>query len=52
MTGDHIPDELLAEYSQGTLAEADVAKLEEHLLVCEECRLRLTEFDNAWGLNG
>ncbi len=52
MTSDHVTDERLAEYSKGLLAEPQLGDLEEHLLVCEKCRARLTEFDNQWGLNG
>ena len=49
---DHVPDERLAEYSKGLLEEPRLGEVEEHLLVCERCRVRLTEFDNEWGLNG
>lgn len=49
---DHIPDEWLAEYSRGIMEEPRLEEVEEHLLICERCRLRLTEFDNEWGLNG
>ena len=49
---DHVQDERLAEYSKGLLLEPELGEVEEHLLVCERCRERLTEFDNEWGLNG
>jgi anti-sigma factor ChrR (cupin superfamily) len=49
---DHIPDERLAKYSKGLLEEPQLSEAEEHLLICERCRVRLTEFDNKWGLNG
>jgi len=52
MISEHIPDELLAAYSRGSLEGPKLEELEEHLLVCEQCRDRLTEFDSAWGLNG
>jgi len=52
MISEHIPDELLAEYSRGTLPDAALDEVEEHLLICEQCRNRLTELDSAWGLNG
>ena len=52
MTNDHVPDERLAEYSKGRLDEPQLGDVEEHLLICERCRMRLTEFDNEWGLNG
>ena len=52
MKADHVPDEWLAEYSKGRLEEPRLGQVEEHLLVCERCRQRLTQFDDAWGLNG
>ena len=52
MINEHVPDERLAQYSKGLLDEPQLGDVEEHLLICERCRLRLTEFDNEWGLNG
>jgi hypothetical protein len=52
MANDHVPTEWLAEYSKGILQEPRLGQVEEHLLVCEDCRQRLNEFDNRWGLNG
>ena len=52
MRGDHIPDEWLDAYSKGQIEEPHLGEVEEHLLVCESCRARLTEFDDVWGLNG
>jgi hypothetical protein len=52
MISEHIPDELLAEYSRGTLEGPKLDELEDHILICEQCRDRLTGLDNAWGLNG
>jgi len=49
---DHVKDDRLAAYSKGLLVEPQLGEVEEHLLVCERCRLRLTDFDNEWGLNG
>ncbi len=49
---EHVPDEWLADYSKGLLEEPRLGEVEEHLLICEECRLRLTKLDNEWGLNG
>jgi anti-sigma factor RsiW len=49
---EHVPDQRLAEYSKGRLAEPQLGEVEEHLLICERCQVRLTEFDNEWGLNG
>jgi anti-sigma factor RsiW len=52
MITEHIPDDQLANYSKGMLDESRLGEVEEHLLICERCRVRLTEFDNEWGLNG
>jgi hypothetical protein len=37
----HFPDETLERYSMGKLSPSDCAPLEEHLLVCPACQLRL-----------
>src|SRR5437764_7056481 len=34
----HPSDDLLEEYSFGRLDEHDIARLEEHLMLCEKCR--------------
>jgi anti-sigma factor RsiW len=52
MMTEHLPDERLAEYSSGQLDEPQLGEVEEHLLICERCRVRLTEYDHMWGLNG
>ncbi len=52
LSTEHIPDDQLANYSKGLLEEPHLGQAEEHLLICERCRMRLTEFDNEWGLNG
>ncbi len=44
-TGKHADDDLLESFSLKTLAEEDAAPLEEHLLVCDMCRQRLSETD-------
>jgi len=49
---DHVPDQHLAQYSEGLLEEPRLGEVEEHLLICEKCRAKLTEFDNERGLNG
>ena len=49
---EHISDEQLAQYSEGRLVEPQLGEVEEHLLICEQCCARLTEFDDTWGLNG
>jgi hypothetical protein len=41
----HAPDDVLEQYSLGTLPEEEAELLEEHLLICEECRGRLEETD-------
>jgi anti-sigma factor RsiW len=48
----HVPDDWLDQYSRGTLDAARLAQVEEHLLICEQCRERLTKLDDTWGLNG
>ena len=52
MTSDHVKDERLAKYSKGLLVEPELGDVEEHLLICDQCRARLTQFDDEWGLNG
>ena len=37
----HISDNDLERYALGSLPEAELAPLEEHLLICSECRDRL-----------
>jgi hypothetical protein len=41
----HASDELLEQYSLGTLPEPQAEPLEEHLLVCEQCQDRLNQTD-------
>jgi len=41
----HVTDELLELYSLDRLSGADLERIEEHLLVCPECRERLKETD-------
>ena len=43
---DHPTDALLEQYAIGKLDEPDLGFVEEHLLVCEQCRDRLTEQDD------
>ncbi len=43
--GTHADNEALERYSMGMLPEPDLARLEEHLLVCPECQGRLEETD-------
>jgi anti-sigma factor RsiW len=52
LIADHVPDDRLENYSRGLLQEPQLGEVEEHLLICERCRMRLTEFDAEWGLNG
>ncbi|MGE5645311.1 MAG: hypothetical protein ACM336_05915 [Acidobacteriota bacterium] len=42
---DHIEDDLLERYSLELLRGADMAYVEEHLLICLDCRSRLETFD-------
>lgn len=42
----HFEDDSLEAYSLGCLACPETAPLEEHLLVCTECRDRLTGWDD------
>jgi hypothetical protein len=41
----HLDDDELEQYSMGDLPESEADAFEEHLLVCEPCRLRLDETD-------
>lgn len=45
----HISEDDLERYALGCLPEAQEAPLEEHLLVCEECRDRLARWDEYVG---
>ena len=38
MNSDHIDAETLERYALGHLAEAELGRVEEHLLLCQECR--------------
>ena len=49
---EHVPDNRLREYSKGLLQEPRLGEVEEHLLICERCRVRLTKFDQEWNLDG
>ena len=41
----HVDDEELERYSMGAMPEAAIAPMEEHLLICEPCQLRLAQTD-------
>ena len=41
----HSTDEVLEQYSLVWLSEEETARLEEHLLICADCRQRLEEID-------
>jgi hypothetical protein len=43
---DHLIEEDLEQYCLGSLVEVGCARLEEHVLLCETCRDRLTETEN------
>lgn len=42
---DHADEELLERYSLGALEETDLARVEDHLFLCETCRESLEEAD-------
>jgi hypothetical protein len=41
----HIDEEEIERYSMGAMPEGAIAPLEEHLLICEPCQLRLAQTD-------
>ena len=41
----HITEDILEAYSLGQMSEAEVAPVEEHLLMCPECQDRLQATD-------
>jgi hypothetical protein len=43
----HAAEELLEQYSAGSLPDREVARLEEHLLICDACQERLA-FIDTW----
>ena len=45
MAEGHTSEEMLEEYSRGTLPDAEAAVVEEHLLICPRCQARLAEVD-------
>lgn len=45
MSEGHTSEEVLEEYSRGTLPDAEAAVVEEHLLICPQCQGRLAEID-------
>jgi hypothetical protein len=45
--GSHVGEELLEQYSVGRLAESEVARVEEHVLLCESCQEKL-ELIDSW----
>lgn len=42
----HIDEDSLDRYAMGALPEVEVAQLEEHLLLCESCQVRLRQADD------
>lgn len=44
---EHIEPDVLELYVLGRLSEKEAAQIEEHLLVCEDCRDRLSEEDEV-----
>jgi anti-sigma factor RsiW len=45
MAGNHTDEERLEGYSMGRLSESEAAPVEEHLLICDECRERAERLD-------
>ena len=41
----HISDDDLERYAMLTLGEAEIERLEDHLLICPKCRERLDEIE-------
>ena len=41
----HIPEDLLDEYALGRVADPALADIEQHLLICEECREAVAQID-------
>ena len=48
--GGHLGEETLEEYAFGRLVEPELGRVEEHLLVCEDCQDALAEIDKYIGL--
>ena len=46
----HIREDDIERYSMGTIPEEEAAPIEEHLLVCDSCRERVTASDACIGL--
>ncbi|HEY2018483.1 MAG TPA: T9SS type A sorting domain-containing protein [Bryobacteraceae bacterium] len=42
----HLDEEQFEKYSMGAVSEQESAQFEEHLLICESCRRKVTETDN------
>ena len=41
----HLNDEETERYAMGSVSEEEMARLEEHLLICEPCQVQVTESD-------
>jgi hypothetical protein len=44
--GGHVSDDVIEQYSMGTLPVFEVEPFEKHLLVCEACQDRLRDMDD------
>lgn len=44
--GSHVEEELLEQYSVGCLVQSEVARVEEHVLLCESCQEKLDLIDS------
>jgi len=49
MPHSHPAEDVLEQYAMGSLSEAEVVPVEEHLLVCQDCRQRLEFLDDFVG---
>ena len=45
----HVSDDLCGSTVFGVRKEPELSQVEQHLLICEIRRARLTEFDDTWG---
>jgi len=45
MAQNHIAEDVLEQYAMSKLGEAEVIPVEEHLLICEQCRERVAWLD-------
>jgi hypothetical protein len=46
-TGHHLNDEEIERYSMESVSDDECARIEEHLLLCDSCRVRLSDCDEV-----